>query len=184
MTRSKKLQKETLRHKEVFEKYYILGQDRSIAKLSKEVKVSECNLKIWSKQFGWQIRIQERDNKNAIELAKKTDKSILEIKTDYRRRVKESLEALFHASRIPLIIKDNKMTGIDLEITTPREWATVLEIIEKYIKLDLFLLGEPESRGEHIVRPGDWKPISKMSDEEALEEFKGHLAYFKKEFGE
>ena len=52
---------ESDRHKKAFELYYAQGEKRSFPRLAKELGVSMAALKVWSKSFSWQKRLQERD---------------------------------------------------------------------------------------------------------------------------
>jgi len=52
--------KETLRHREAFEYYYVLGNDRSYPQVASKFTVSLTSVKKWAKEFNWQQRVQDR----------------------------------------------------------------------------------------------------------------------------
>ena len=83
--------KETLRHQEAFEYYYLLGNDRSYPQVASKFTVSLTSVKKWAKEFKWQQRVQDRDTKNAITLSAKTDFTIIEVKTKYLNLIGRTL---------------------------------------------------------------------------------------------
>lgn len=179
---TKLIQKETLRHREAFEFYYKLGDTRDLPAVSQKFGVSIPTAKRWSKSFGWQKRIQDRDRKNAEKLAKRNDESIVERQARNLKIIRDAIQGYLDSIwGLKEVECPHCKKKYEIQIIKTKPGYTD---IDKLIRLESFLLGEPESRGEHIIRPMDWKPISTMTDKEALEEFKGHLEYFKREFGE
>lgn len=57
------------RHKRAFETYYAQGGSRSHDRVAKELSVSLATVKAWSRSFGWQRRVDERDAQVAREVA-------------------------------------------------------------------------------------------------------------------
>jgi len=64
--------KETLKHREVFEFYYSIGDKRNLSSVAVQYKFSERSIAKWSKLFNWQERIEQRDIEIGKELEKKT----------------------------------------------------------------------------------------------------------------
>lgn len=113
--------KETLKHKEIFEQYYVVGNDRSLAKLRGEMMSPEGvsdvpslkTLKRWSKAFGWQKRIEERDKVIARKLEAKVDREIVRSKANYRTLVNKVV-AKFEAKLKAGKIKINQPQDLDI----------------------------------------------------------------------
>ncbi len=61
MPRPNKVRAEKEQHRKAFELYYAQGEKRSFPRLAKDLGVSVASLKVWSKAFGWQGRLRERD---------------------------------------------------------------------------------------------------------------------------
>ena len=67
-----KKMKETLKHREIFEFYYSIGDKRSITEVARKFTVSRASVSKWSRVFNWQKRIEQRDIEIGKELEKKT----------------------------------------------------------------------------------------------------------------
>ena len=140
--------KETLRNKEVFEIYYSMGSDRSLAKLYQKYPNDMpklVTLKSWSKAFNWQDRIELRDINNGKELEAKTDKAVVNSKADYRALIKKVVKEFEQK------LKDKKII-----ISKPGDLAEMA-------KLDLLMMGEATEKGELILTDAKRKLIDKIS---------------------
>lgn len=82
-----KPKRETLRHKEAFEFYYGLGQERSLERVARQFGVSNVAAENWSRSFNWLPRIVERDREIGERLAEST-------KTDVERLKERQLKVL------------------------------------------------------------------------------------------
>ncbi len=69
--------KETLQHKQAFEFYYKLGEDRNYMVVAQKYGVSKTAVGKWGKNFNWVDRVQQRDIENAKRLEEKTDSSVV-----------------------------------------------------------------------------------------------------------
>lgn len=139
--------KETLKHKEIFERYYVAGSDRSLSKLREELMSlagvqdvpSLKTLKRWSKAFGWQKMIEKRDKEIAKKLEAKVDREIVRSKANYRalvNKVVTKFEARLKAGKI--------------KISRPQD-------LDVMAKLDLLLQdGIPEDVNIVVKLPGQW----------------------------
>ena len=85
--------RESSRHLEAFEYYYILGDNRSYAKVAEKYNVNIGTVTRWAGKYSWQRRVVERDHKIALQLQRETDKEILEDKKMYRKLIKASLQS-------------------------------------------------------------------------------------------
>lgn len=88
---AKILKEETLLHKEAFEYYYALGADRNRTKTGQKFGVRKSTAGLWSKSSNWQELIKLRDIGIAKKLQQETDKTIINIKANYRKIIEESL---------------------------------------------------------------------------------------------
>ena len=119
--------------REAFEVYYLLGEERSIRKVARQVNKSATTIQNWSNQFNWQERVEIRDStvKRAFEeKVEKVDDTVVNIKAQYHKVLKFVIaEAL----------KD--IQSGRLKITNIRDLIGVIE-------LDMSLLGEEDRRSQ------------------------------------
>ena len=121
----RKIQKETLQHKQAFEHYYGMGDTRSLKTVSEKMKVSHIAGKRWATDFNWKDRILHRDSINAKKLAKKTDNAIVKDKENYVKMIKA-------------------MTGQAVrDIRSEKLRVENVQDFERLIRLHLLLAGEP-----------------------------------------
>ena len=166
--------KETLRHKEAFEQYYVMGNDRSLAKLmSVKCPYGVRKLKTyerWSKAFNWQERVEQRDIEIGRELPAKTNETVLDIKANYRAEIKAQFSIL--KKMLNELIgkfkedesKDNKgkdKKGIEIKDVTGLK--DVLGCYEKLIRMDLTLIGEVSEREEIALRDAEEKFFNEIN---------------------
>lgn len=129
---------ETLQHKEAFEYYYALGENRSIPQVAQKYAVSVPAVKKWSKSHNWQERVVQRDIEISKGLEKKTNTTILNEKANYRRIIKETIA---------------KMAGVEV---------SNIKDLDTLVKLDLLLMGEATEKNEtSIVLEGEVKNWAK-----------------------
>jgi len=76
------MKKETVKHKEAFEQYYQMGDQRDLRSLSAELGLSDRTLFNWSKKYNWQNRVQKRDEKVAGKYEEITEQQYLKLKQD------------------------------------------------------------------------------------------------------
>mgnify|MGYP000845557772 CR=1 FL=1 len=126
--------KETLKQKEAFELYYSLGDKRSLMSVARQCGVSERTVARWSKLFNWQERVEQRDIENARRLEEKTNETVVATKANYRKIIKAAIGRW---------VKRFQGGEIDVESV----WD-----LERLVKLDLLLMGEPTDRSEHESR--------------------------------
>ena len=121
---------ETLRHKEVFEIYYAMGDARSLRNLGELVGVSLNTIELWSTTFEWQDRITMRDQQ-----------LIRRIQDDF---YEESLR--FRCYYIDLV-KEMISSCLEVDPKTGKRAITIkptnVSDLEKLIKLHMALMGEP-----------------------------------------
>jgi len=134
------------KHIKIFELYYSMGSDRSLAKLHQKYPNDTPTidtLKNWSKAFNWQARVEQRDieNSRALEdkLKPKTNKIIVNTKADYRAEIKAQLGIL--KALLNKVIKDIKEGNI-IDVENTGDLKDVINSYEKLSKLDLLMMGE------------------------------------------
>ena len=117
--------KQTLRHTEAFEYYYLLGDERNLDKVAEKFNISLTSAKKWSQVFGWQDRLLERDRLNARNLEDRSDFSIVEEKSHH---LKQTQVFLFKARQ---------------DFEKGKLKCKNISDVDKLIRLQLFLAGEP-----------------------------------------
>jgi hypothetical protein len=119
---------ETLQHKEAFEYYYSLGENRSLPQVAQRFTVSTTSLKKWSGSFNWQERILQRDIEIGKKLVTKTNSTVLDEKANYRKIIKDAINSMG---------------------TVRAESAKDLEIL---VKLDLLRMGEARDKTDTDIK--------------------------------
>lgn len=136
--------RETLRHKEAFEYYLYLGAERNLQKVSEKYKVSLPTVKKWSHNFGWKNRIVEREQELAERFKKENEDEITQIKrqnlTIIRGFKSKLVNALNRGKVKPKTTKD----------------------LERIVKLEALVMGEPTERPEIIDRRKVTKDIDEI----------------------
>lgn len=147
--------KETLRHREAFEHYYALGEKRSLASLASHSGVTLRSINRWNTAFGWQDRVLARDRELADAIEKKSKAATLATKIEYRK--------LIQASLAPMVKQIKQGAGC----------ASIADM-ERMIKLDLLLMGEPTEHIKGQVAADDlFDRIEKYADVFARRDGKG-----------
>lgn len=82
---------ETLVHRQAFELYYAMGEDRTLKRVSAELNRGINTIQNWSSLFNWSDRIIARDNEIADKLALETKAEIIESKKDVLFIIRESI---------------------------------------------------------------------------------------------
>lgn len=130
---NKKLQNEKMVHKEAFEAFYLMGDERSIRKVAKQLGRSHSTVQMWAKSFNWLERVEVRDaliQQQFDDKVKKNNDSIVDMKANFHKFLKYLIaEALVDAQSKKLKI------------------SSVSELI-KVIELDLSLLGEDDRKAK------------------------------------
>ena len=143
--------KETLKHREIFEFYYSIGDKRSITEVARKFTVSRASVSKWSRVFNWQKRIEQRDIEIGNKLEKKTNEIVLNTKTDYREQIQNSLKMLKDAIRAASTKGKDGELNLNIAVTSINDLNQVINSIEKLIKLDIKLMDEG------IIEPTDNK---------------------------
>ncbi len=132
MSKKRPIKRETPRHLEAFELFVAQGGQRSYRKVACATGVSVMAIRHWARSFDWPTRVAARDAANARKLAKRTDESIVQVKARYHTMINKIVEALCRHH-----------LGKDLrELRHPER--TTLTDLERLVRLDLMLLGEPD----------------------------------------
>ena len=129
----KTIQKETLRHREAFDIYYKLGNERNHEQVAKRLGISDVSIGNWAHSFGWALRVQEYDAKVADELDKAT---ITEV-TKQRQKIVGIVSALI----------DRSVVDVDGKLV-PTFVVESVSDFERVVKLFQLLSGEPTDRSE------------------------------------
>jgi hypothetical protein len=132
---------ETLQHKEAFEYYYSLGENRGYREVVQKFNISLTSIAKWGKAFNWQERILQRDIEIGKALVVKTNTTVLDEKANYRRIIKDAISSMG---------------------TVKAESAKDLEIL---VKLDLLLMGEATEKTDTDIK----MDLSHLTTEEIRE---------------
>jgi len=159
--------KENPNHIKVFELYYTMGSNRSLAKLCQKYPNDMpklVTLKSWSKAFNWQQRVEQRDIENNKSLENKlkpeTNKAIVNSKADYRAEIKTQIGIL--KAILNKVIQDFKKNEI-LDVDNVKDLEKVINSYEKLCKLDLLMMGEATEKGELKITDARQKFIDKVN---------------------
>lgn len=115
--------KETLRHQQAFEYYYMLGSTRSLNKVATHFGVSIQSVSKWSKELDWESRVIERDTKNMATIREQNDLDVVKQMMSYRKVIGASIKD--YITRL----KDGKV-----KIDSANDFA-------KLVRLDMELCG-------------------------------------------
>lgn len=127
---SKIIKTETARHREAFEFYYGLGQERSLAKVATQYGVSEQAVADWSGSFGWQARIVEREAHVAAQLSERVARQEVDRRAQ-NLKILDALKAKFV----------QKLRMNEIKIESVRD-------IEVILRLEAEILAEGEGGAE------------------------------------
>lgn len=132
--------KETGTHREAFEYYYNLGDERTSQKVADQFSVSRRSIEEWKSNFNWKERVEKRDIVIMEEIERKMSKSIIQEKLEYHQSISTNIKLL--RAIIGTIV--SKIQNKEIEIKNLGDYNAILNSFEKMIRLDLFLLGEPD----------------------------------------
>lgn len=114
--------RETARAMEAFEYYYLLGFDRSLARVADEMGISLPTVTKWSTKYNWVERVQKRDEKNMRLVAYADDKAYVESMRNYKKLVTASVKKYYEALTKGKVVINNvkdldKLIRLDLELS-------------------------------------------------------------------
>lgn len=133
--------REELHHQKIFDIYFAMGENRSLAKLHDAL----CNglhqtdtkltpgydtLKGWSRKFNWQDRITQRNIELSKRMEQKTNTTVLNQKADYRKIIKEAIDDWYK------------------KFSDGKAGPENVSDLERLMKLDLLLMGEATEKNE------------------------------------
>lgn len=131
-SRTTLIKSETPRHREAFEAYYAMGQERSHEKVATMFGVNSQSIKNWSESFGWKQRVKQRD----LEVMSKISDTAV---TDAVARKTQNLALLSQMkSQVVKLIKTKQIP------------LNSIRAIETIMKLEMELLKDSEPQIEKI----------------------------------
>lgn len=130
-------------HKRAFETYYAMGASRSLVRLAKKLGVARNTAKSWSRAFGWQDRIAERDR----EVTRVMEAESIREAVDTRKRNRQLLQLA--------------LVQIAKQLAEGRVKATMGDL-DRLIRLEQFLDGQADSRQEVIARDLEGKSTEEL----------------------
>lgn len=84
---AKKVKEESPEMKNAFEIYFLMGDDRSYRKLSKQLGKGVTTISNWARSFDWQTRIDARDKQVDQIVEHRNNKTMAEIKLEQARQI-------------------------------------------------------------------------------------------------
>jgi len=126
---------ETLRHREAFDFFYILGYERSISKVANQFGVSFTSARKWSESFSWKDRVQKRDGELADAMDEQSKQDTLRLRT----KIKDVIGSVIDRSVVEI---DGKLI--------PTFHIEGVQDFERAVRLFQLLNGEPTDRRELI----------------------------------
>jgi hypothetical protein len=141
--------KEKPKHREAYEYFYNLGDHRTNRKVAEAFKVSEQSVCNWRKAFNWDKRADQRDLEIATKIERKTNRTIVESKAEYREDIRRSLNIIKRAWNQLITYKDGE-NGKEIVIKGSAQQINQLSLaLDRLIKLDLIVMGEAVEIGEN-----------------------------------
>lgn len=136
-----------------FEKYYELGEKRTLTSLSKETGFEVNRLSRWSRQDNWMQKVSERDRLVSDVLKAKAVLSITEIKLEYSSTIHRLIQEMVDN----MDVYNRKVAEINAKIKNPKDLLKYKSLVyssedfERLVKLDLLMRGDVTDRRELSV---------------------------------
>ena len=150
------IKKETLRHQEALDYYYVLGPKRSHKAVAKRFKVGSRAVDRWAASFNWTKRVEQRDIENKKKSKEKTDRIVLNSMADYRKELKQFNAIVSNEIRqiFRKVIDPDGKEHLQLKIvpTNITDVTKLLTIKDKLIRLDMDLMENPLGNAEGPVK--------------------------------
>lgn len=113
--------KETLRHQQAFEYYYMLGPERSLAKVASQFGVAPASVTIWAQKLNWSDRVKERDDKNMQVIRDRNDEDVVANMESYRKIIRASVSDYIKRLKDGKVKIDNvndfsRLVKLDMEL--------------------------------------------------------------------
>ena len=121
--------KETLRHQQAFEYYYMLGNERSFSKVASHFDISTVSVSKWAKELDWESRVIERDTKNMQAIREQNDLDMVKAMNSYRKVISASIADYIKRLKegkveINSVNDFTKLVRLDLELCGVLDTAT------------------------------------------------------------
>jgi len=157
------------RHREAYEYYYNLGDKRTLQEVAEKFTVSRQSVSEWKKSFDWDSRIAKRDLKILQDVEKRISKAIVQEKYEYHQQISTNIKLI----RAIIATAYNKIKDKEIKIDNLFDLNAAMWAFERLIRLDLYLLGEPDKillkfQGDITLSEKD-KEIAELSDEKLNE---------------
>lgn len=137
----------------VFEKYYALGENRSLKELAAITGHTSGRLQKWRRKYNWESKVVRRDIEVAAILKARSINSIVNVKIEYsgiiHQLVKEMLDNIHEYNEKVRIA--NKKAKNPKDLVAYKTLIYSADDFEKLVKLDLLMRGDVTERKESIV---------------------------------
>ena len=170
--------RETLRHREAFDYYYLRGEKRNLQAVARRFRVSKNAVGGWSVVFNWRERILQRDRSNAQAIEERTDINIQEAKTEILKMLCSKVSAwngMFFGKQVDEKIKQKKISEF-----TPSDICNFIRLVfsltgsyappagTREVVTDAQLEAIILAGGGGVVRPGRFDHLSDKQLDEAI----------------
>jgi len=146
--------RETPKMEQMFEYYYMLGEDRTIAAVSDHFNVSRQSVSKYSREFNWRERVYERDTKILNELRKENNNDIKSTMDSYRKVIKASVADYINR------LKSNK-----IKVESVRDFVKLVELEMKICGFESLLFEDDlEVKGINLSSESK-NTVDKLLDE-------------------
>jgi len=135
--------RETKEHTDAFNEYYLMGDGRSLKLLACNHDVTEQTMKRWSIAHNWQDRIEIRDIEASKKLIEQVDKAVVNTRADYRKDIRLTLQPVKAALNTVIVKGEDGKPQVNIKIETAKDFSLMVGALEKLVKLDMGLMGEP-----------------------------------------
>ena len=157
------------KHREAYEYYYGLGDRRTLQEVAEKFTTSRQSITKWKKEFDWDSRISKRDLKVLQDVEKRISKAIVQEKYEYHQQISTNIKLI----RAMVSTAYDKIKNKEIKVNTLHDFNTAMWVFERLIRLDLYLLGEPDKillkfQGDITLSEKD-KEIAELSDDKLNE---------------
>lgn len=154
LVKNKKLMRKIQKKDEniAFEQYYLLGEDRSLAKLCREYGWDLQKVVRWRNEFGWESRVAERDELVGLAIQRTAVASIVNVKVQYSSVINKCVRDMVRNMEE----YNRKVAEVNRRAKNPKDLIPYKNLIynaedlERLVKLDMLLRGDVTERKEVI----------------------------------
>lgn len=131
-----------------FEIWYAMGAAKTFQKVADTVGVSRQTIRQWADKTNWTRKMQERMKAVDGKVEQKAIQAAVRDKLRHRQEINDTLNVLRAVENVAV----KKLNRGELEVTSVSDVAGIARAQAELVRLDLVLMGEADSRPEHIIK--------------------------------